>query len=260
MEVCAVAHVGKDVLGAAVPGNAEPGRTFAAHLGNGDGVAAHHDRHQMAADAAQRTTALGHLGRLVVRAAGTEVGRAHQRHSRPQQGGRFPVEEGQVVGDARRGVVAREARGDGARHQRRGHLRGGRQQPALGRHRPFAGFVVLADHAGPNVFAPVVEHFLQLVFDDLALLLDHQDFFEALSEIAYRLRFQRPGHAHLEQAQADVGGVGCIDAEVVERLAHVEVGLAAGDDAQPRARAVEDDAVELVGARIGDRRIDLEFL
>jgi hypothetical protein len=122
---------------------------------------------------------------------------------------------------------------------------GGSSQLLL-RHRPFAGFVVLADHARAHVFAPVVEHFLQLVFDDLALFLDHQDFFQALGEMAHRLGFQRPGHADLEQAQADLGGVGLVDAEVVERLAHVEVGLAAGDDAQPRARAVEDMRLSLL--------------
>jgi hypothetical protein len=80
MEVGAVAHVGEHVLRAAVAGNAEPGRAFAAHVGDGQGVAAHHHRHQVAADAAQRAAALGHLGGLVVRAAGAEPGRAHQRH------------------------------------------------------------------------------------------------------------------------------------------------------------------------------------
>jgi type II secretory pathway component PulM len=59
-------------------------------------------------------------------------------------------------------------------------------------------------------------------------------------ELAHAVGLQRPGHADLEQAQADLGGERGVDAEVVERLAHVEVGLAAGDDAQPRPRAVVD--------------------
>ena len=48
--------------------------------------------------------------------------------------------------------------------------------------------------------------------------------------------------------------------EVVERLAHVEVALAAGDDAQPRRGGVDDDAVELVDPAVVQRRIDLVVL
>ena len=44
------------------------------------------------------------------------------------------------------------------------------------------------------------------------------------------------------------------------RLAHIEVGFARGDDAQPRPRAVEHDPVELVCARIGQRGIDAVVL
>jgi hypothetical protein len=39
-----------------------------------------------------------------------------------------------------------------------------------------------------------------------------------------------------------------VEAEVFQRLQHVEVALAGGDDAEPRARRVDDDAVDAVGA------------
>jgi hypothetical protein len=46
-----------------------------------------------------------------------------------------------------------------------------------------------------------------------------------------------------------------VDAEFVERLAHVEIALADGDDAELRLAPPEvDDAVELVGLDEGERR------
>ncbi len=55
---------------------------FAAHLGEGRGVAVHPVRHEVAADAGQRAAALRHLGRGVVRAAGAEIGDALDRRLR----------------------------------------------------------------------------------------------------------------------------------------------------------------------------------
>ena len=42
-----------------------------------------------------------------------------------------------------------------------------------------------------------------------------------------------------------------------KRLHHVAVGLAGGDDAQARARRVPDDAVQAVGAAVGEGGVDL---
>jgi hypothetical protein len=96
----------------------------------------------------------------------------------------------------------------------------------------------LADHARAHVLAPVVELLLELVLDDLALLLDHQDLFEAGGELADRVGLERPGHGHLEQTQTDPRGLALVQAELVQRFQHVLVGLAAGHDAQPRLDAV----------------------
>src|SRR3712207_9504906 len=81
--------------------------------------------------------------------------------------------------------------------------------------------VVLAGDARAHVLAPVVELLLELVLDDLALLLDDQDLFQALGEVPHALGVQRPGHADLEDAQPDLGGERLVDAERVERLADV---------------------------------------
>jgi hypothetical protein len=68
------------------------------------------------------------------------------------------------------------------RDDRRRQVGIGAQQPVAARVglAPFAalvavGLVELAQHVGPHVGAPVVELFLELVFDDLAFLLDHQN-------------------------------------------------------------------------------------
>ena len=61
----------------------------------------------------------------------------------------------------------------------------------------------LADNPGPNVGAPVVKLFLDLVFHDRAFFLDHQDFLQAFGEMADAVLFQRPGHADLEQPEPD---------------------------------------------------------
>ena len=48
-----------------------------------------------------------------------------------------------------------------------------------------------------------------------------------------------------------------VEAEVVQRLARVVVGLAAGDDAEAVVRAVDHVVVEPVGAHVGERGVPL---
>ena len=68
----------------------------------------------------------------------------------------------------------------------------------------------------------------------------------------------RPRAGDLEDAQAEIVALHLVDAELVERLAHVEIALADGDDADLRiAPARGDDAVELVGAHEGEHRVAL---
>ncbi len=67
------------------------------------------------------------------------------------------------------------------------------------------------------------------------------------------LRLQRPGQADLVDADAERCGVAVGDAELGQRLPHIEIGLAGRNDAEPRPRRIEHDAVEAVGAREGLR-------
>src|SRR5712692_5437686 len=98
---------------------------------------------------------------------------------------------------------------------------------------PLAAVVELADHARrAHAFLPVVELFLDLVFDELALFLDHEDLFQAVGEAPRALRLERPRHSHLADAQADLARDALVDAQVGERLHHVAERLAGGDDAQ----------------------------
>jgi len=75
--------------------------------------------------------------------------------------------------------------------------------------------------------------------------------------VACAFAFERPGHAHLVDPDADFRRHALVDPEIVERLAHVEIGLAGRDDAEARTRTVEHDLVEPVCAREGKRRIGL---
>src|SRR6185295_10572451 len=102
-----------------------------------------------------------------------------------------------------------EALPDRARHHRRRMLVVRGQEPRTGGlaflPAPLAVVVELADHARrTHAFFPVVELFLDLVLDDLALLLDHQDLFQAFGEAPRALRLERPRQRDLVDAKPDV--------------------------------------------------------
>ena len=75
--------------------------------------------------------------------------------------------------------------------------------------------------------------------------------------MADAITLQRPRHADLIDDEADFGGVVFVDAKIIQRLADIEIGLAACDDAEAPVRAIHDDAVQIVGAREGERGIEL---
>jgi hypothetical protein len=109
--------------------------------------------------------------------------------------------------------------------------------PAAGRQqRPLTLFVKLSHDARTHILAPVVELLLELVFEELSLFLDHQDLFETLGETTHAVRFERPDHADLVQANADLRRQFIIDPEFAERLADIKIGLAGGDDSQTGRR------------------------
>src|ERR1700694_4446826 len=96
---------------------------------------------------------------------------------------------------------------------------------------PFAAVVELADHARrAHAFLPVVELFLDLVLDELALLLDDQNFLQSFGEAPRPQRLERPRHPHLVDAQADIARDTLVDAQIGKRLHDIAEALAGGDD------------------------------
>src|SRR5689334_2274285 len=130
-----------------------------------------------------------------------------------------------------------------------------RQEPGAGglatAAAPFAAVVELADDARcAHAFLPVIELFLDLVFDDLALLLDDEDLLQTVGEAPRAQRLERPGERDFVDTQPDVARHALIDAEIAERAHHISIRLAGGDDAQARSRRVPDQAVEPIRARV----------
>ena len=99
-----------------------------------------------------------------------------------------------------------------------------------------------------------------MVFDDLAFFFYHQNFIQALREFANALGFQRPGHGHFVNPDADVGRHLLVDTEFIQGFQHIHVRLAAGDDAQPGLGAVHHGAVKPVGTRISDGGVNFVVL
>src|SRR5215470_14322574 len=90
--------------------------------------------------------------------------------------------------------------------------------------------VLLAEQARSTRL--VVEQACDLVLDDRPLLLDDQHVLEPGAEAAHALGLERPAHADLVEHEAELRGAPGVDAELVERLAHVLRRLAGGDDAE----------------------------
>ena len=105
--------------------------------------------------------------------------------------------------------------------------------------------------------APRVQLFLDLVFDQLALFFDDKNFFQPIGEGACTFRLQRPGHGDLVDAQANFPSGSLIDAQVGERLHDIPVRLAGGCNAKAGVRTVPHNAVEAIGAAIGQCAIHL---
>src|SRR5262249_61627204 len=62
-------------------------------------------------------------------------------------------------------------------------------------------------------------------------------------------------HAHLEDADAVAIEVGLVEPQLDERLSHVVVRLARGQDAEPRLSRGDDDAIQLVLPRVASRQL-----
>ena len=233
--------------------HANPRRPLAAHLGEQFGVAVHPLRHVMTADAGEADAAIGHPGGGVVRAAGAEIGRAAERRRCARAALFFGVEELQPAANGGAVVELRDAPADSARHRRRSQL-------AEVRHQLAPVLVKLAHHLRALRHRQVIQLRGDLALHHAALFLHHHNLVKPGGEASSGDRLQRPVHPHLVDANADVGGGRRVDAEVIQRFQHIEMRLAGGDDAKPRAGAIVGHAVQVVGEGKGARRGDAVFV
>ena len=235
--VGAVAEVLEHVVALGERRLADPVRALAAHVGPAERVAVHPLRHEMAADARIGAHALRHHGRRVVRAAGAEIGRARRHVGHGVDRALRLLQPRHLVGDLLDVAAPQHALADRDRDVVR-------VERALHRKQPLFLFVALADHH--RRVRNAVKLLAHLHFDQRALLLDHDDELEPLGEVAQLRTRDRPRAADLEQPDAEVVALHLVDAELIERLAHVEVALADRDDADPGVRpARRDDRLSL---------------
>ena len=253
MDIGAVANVLEDVAAGRERRFADPACAFAAELGMAFGMPVWQVLgHQVAAHAGIGTSVAGHGRANIVRTAGAERRRAfgdvadtRERLLGMAQGGKAP---------GKRFVLPP---GDQARTERDGDPVAGER--ALGRKQPLPRLVPLAEDR--RLVGGAVQDLLDLALDQAALLLDHDDRLEVAGEVADSLRVERPRAGELQEAQAEIGGAHLVDAEVVQRLADIEIALARGDDADARlAPAGKHHPVRRVGAQKGGRRRDPEFV
>src|SRR5205085_9520863 len=203
--------------------------------------------------ARQRAAALRGFGRGIMRAARAEIGRTAEPHDIAAKLAFLGFEKSEPFGNPRRGVKAGNALGYHPGDLSRGQL-------AVRGQYPVAVFVELADDARANVFTPIVELLLELILDNGAFFLDDEDFLETLGKMPDALAFERPGHRNLVQAETDLRGMRIVNPEVIERLADVKVGFPGSDDPETRPGTVDDDAVQPIGARKSQCRIELVLM
>ncbi len=109
---------------------------------------------------------------------------------------------------------------------------------------------ILADDAR-RVRRPIEDR-ADLVLEQRALLLDHDDEIETAGEIAHRDRIERPDHADLEEAHAQRHAlVG--QTEIAERLEKILPRLSGRDDPDAGLRVVANHTVQLIGSGVDER-------
>src|SRR4029079_8229200 len=134
-----------------------------------------------------------------------------------------------------------------------------RVECALDREKPVALLILLYD--AHMMCRQAVELFAYLHLNERTLFLDYDNEIEALSELGKLLPADRPHTGTFDDAQAEIVALHLVDAELIERLAYIEVVFSGRDNADfRRAAAGSDDPIESVGAHEGQHRIALEVV
>ena len=220
---------------------ADPGRAFAAHLGQRLGARGRStapwcgSRCRRARGCPRAGAWRGCAGSRSRNAAGAAA--AAWRGSAPRPAF-FHRPARRVLAPFRQIEPARHHAGDAVRRQ---FARGGQQRPVVA--------VALAAHPRALGVGQIVEQVAQLAFDQRTLLLDHQHLVEARGEAAHALGLERPDHGDPVESQAERAAARRVEPEIGERLGEIAPRLAGGGDAARRAGRVGRHAVERVGAR-----------
>ena len=228
-----VADIGEHVLHVGEVGQADEGNALATHMGEGAGLRAVIQRHEMAADAGTGEAAIGQFGGCRVRTAGTEGGDAAE-----QAGGTLDGGGSGWVGQVE-ACRAKKLCHAGADAFRRQFHQGGQQG--------LAGRGGLAADVRAFVGGQMVEGVADLRFHEAALFLDHQDGSAAAGEFLQALGFERPGHGHFVDGQLRM----LLQTEATQRVHRVLMRLADGDQADRGVRGAGNQPVQPVGAGPG---------
>ncbi len=216
----------------------------------------HQQNHGVATDSGTDEGVLGHVRRTIVGASGTEVRGAHgQRQFDP----RAPTAA--VVEPVDRGVDVMVSR------QPHGQTPGDRVDVEFAEAREQCG-PVLVDFAddvrGDGVAEQDVAHHR---FDEVALLLDDDHLVETSrrrvgDETPQDLLLERVHHAQLEDSDSEAIEIRLGQPHQMQGLAHVEVGLARGDDADAIVTRAHCDPIQAVeaGVLMGPRHPDGELI
>ncbi len=185
--VGAVAQVLKDMRHFGKTAVRHPVDTFAAHLDQAFCVAIHPRRHEMAADAGLRLGSFWHLGRGVMRTAGTKIGQTLDCVGDVgEQFGHHEIDHCMALIKA--WVDICKPVGHQLDEARRSEL-------AQCRDKRLPVAVEFAHDAWPH--RVVVEHLLHLLLDERAFLFDHEHFAKTLTEVTHAVLFDRKTQAHL---------------------------------------------------------------
>ena len=107
--------------------------------------------------------------------------------------------------------------------------------------------ILLAGEGGALVRAQRIQVASDLVFHHRPFFLDHQHGLAALREAGQTNGVHGPDQAGLVEPDAQSATRFLVQAEIGQRLAHIQIGLAGTDDGQAAALAIDHDAVDAIG-------------
>ncbi len=104
---------------------------------------------------------------------------------------------------------------------------------------------------------PVIELFLDRVFEDLALFFNNQNLLKPVGKRVGALRFKWPHATDLVQTNADARAGFVVETQIAQSLTYIQIRLARRHDPEARIRRFDLDPIQLVRAHISERRVPL---